>query len=65
MNPDQYGSFDSIALFNTMLGLINMEKNSAQQKHQEVLDAKLDEILSRLTEIERRLGHGIRFNKDL
>ena len=42
MNPDQYGSFDSIALFNTMLGLINIEKNSAQQKHQEVLDAKLD-----------------------
>lgn len=59
MNPDQYGSFDSIALFNTMLGLINMEKNSAQQKHQEVLDAKLEEILSHLTEIERRLDHGI------
>lgn len=59
MNPDQYGSFDSIALFNTVLGLINMEKNSAQQKHQEVLDAKLNEILSRLTEIERRLEHGI------
>lgn len=59
MNPDRYGSFDSIALFNTMLGLINIEKNSAQQKHQEVLDAKLDEILSRLTEIERRLDHGI------
>ncbi len=59
MNPDQYGSFDSIALFNTMLGLINMEKNSAQQKHQEVLDTKLDEILSHLTEIERRLDHGI------
>lgn len=59
MNPDQYGSFDNIALFNIMLGLINMEKNSAQQKNQEVLDAKLDEILSHLTEIERRLDHGI------
>ena len=59
MNPDQYGSFDNIALFTTMLGLINMEKNSTQQKHQEVLDAKLDEILSHLTEIERRLDHGI------
>lgn len=59
MNPDQYGSFDSIAMFNTMLGLINIEENSAQQKHQEVLDAKLDEILSHLTEIERRLDHGI------
>lgn len=59
MNPEQYGSFDSIALFNTMLGLINIEENSAQQKHQEVLDAKLDEILSHLAEIERRLDHGI------
>lgn len=59
MNPDHYGSFDSIALFNTMLGLINMEKNSAQQKHQEALDVKIDEILSHLTEIERGLDHGI------
>lgn len=46
--------FDLIAIFNTYLSLSNMEKNTESQKHIEELDKKLDLIIDKLSEIERR-----------
>ena len=50
--------FFIIATFNTCLGMVNMQKNDAQKDHQEILDEKLDRILSKIDNIERRLGDG-------
>lgn len=47
-----YDPFDAIALFNTILGLINIEKNSAQKREQEVMVQKLDLILEKLEKLE-------------
>lgn len=58
MNDTGYGPFDSIALFNTILGLINIEKNSAQHMEQEAMQKKLDEILSKVERIERTITDG-------
>nr|DAJ99804.1 MAG TPA: hypothetical protein [Caudoviricetes sp.] len=38
--------------------MVNMQKNDAQKDHQEILDEKLDRILSKIDNIERRLGDG-------
>lgn len=58
MNDTGYDPFDSIALFNTILGLINIEKNSAQHIEQEAMQKKLDEILSKVERIERMITDG-------
>ena len=58
MNDTGYDPFDSIALFNTILGLINIEKNSAQHMEQEAMQKKLDEILSKVERIERMIADG-------
>lgn len=58
MNDTGYDPFDSIALFNTILGLINIEKNSAQHMEQEAMQKKLDEILSKVERIERMITDG-------
>lgn len=58
MNDTGYDPFDSIALFNTILGLINIEKNSAQHMEQEAMQKKLDEILSKVERIERTITDG-------
>lgn len=58
MNDTGYDPFDSIALFNTILGLINIEKNSAQRMEQEAMQKKLDEILSKVERIERMITDG-------
>lgn len=51
-NPNEYGSFDVIALFNTLLGLMNYEKNTAQHREQDTIIQKLDTILERLDKLE-------------
>ncbi|MGN1301218.1 MAG: hypothetical protein ACI4U9_01650 [Clostridia bacterium] len=42
-----------ISLFNTFLGIINYEKNTAQHKEQDEIQAKLDEILKILKKGEK------------
>lgn len=49
---EQYDPFDIVALFNTYLGIVNYEKNTAQRKEQEVIKGKLDEILLKLDKLE-------------
>lgn len=58
MNDTEYDPFDGIALFNTILGLINIEKNSTQHMEQEAMQKKLDEILSKVERIERMITDG-------
>lgn len=58
MNDTGYDPFDSITLFNTILCLINIEKNSAQHMEQEAMQKKLDEILSKVERIERMVADG-------
>lgn len=48
---EQYDPFDIVALFNTYLGVVNYEKNTAQRKEQEVIKGKLDEILLKLDKL--------------
>lgn len=48
---EQYDPFDIVALFNTYLGIVNYEKNTAQRKEQEVIKGKLDEILLKLDKL--------------
>lgn len=47
--------FDLIAIFNTYLGLTNMEKNTISQVHSQKIEDKVDLILERLDNIERRM----------
>lgn len=44
-----------IALFNTQLGLANIDKNNEQYDMQKHMQTQLEKILSKLDEIERRL----------
>lgn len=44
--------FYGIALFNTMLGMMNFDKNERQHKEQEEIQHKLDLILSKLSDME-------------
>ena len=48
---EQYDPFDIVALFNTYLGIVNYEKNTAKRKEQEVIKGKLDEILLKLDKL--------------
>lgn len=48
---EHYDPFDIVALFNTYLGIVNYEKNTAQRKEQEVIKGKLDEILLKLDKL--------------
>ena len=50
-NQEQYDPFDIVALFNTYLGIVNYEKNTAQRKEQEIIKGKLDEILLKLDKL--------------
>lgn len=60
MSADDCGidPFDSIALFNTFLGLMNIEKNTAQHKEQDKMQAKLDSIIDKLDRLERMISDG-------
>lgn len=40
-NENGYNPFDLIAIFNTYLGLTNMEKNTKSQNHLDEVDKKL------------------------
>lgn len=53
---EQYDPFDIVALFNTYLGIVNYEKNTAQRKEQEVIKGKLDEILLKLDKLGGNLN---------
>lgn len=55
-NQEQYDPFDIVALFNTYLGIVNYEKNTAQRKEQEVIKGKLDEILLKLDKLGGNLN---------
>lgn len=54
-NSNEYDPFDTIALFNTFLGLLNYNKNISQHREQDLMQGKLDSILDKLETIERRL----------
>lgn len=47
-NTDFNWWFAMVALFNTSLGLSNMEKNTEQQERQKRIESKLDKILEML-----------------
>ena len=47
-NRGGYDPFDAVALFNTFIGLVNVEKNASQREEQEIIKQKLDRILSLL-----------------
>lgn len=51
-SPNEYDPFDVIALFNTVLGLMNYEKNTAQHREQDIINQKLDTILDKLSKLE-------------
>lgn len=53
---EQYDPFDIVTLFNTYLGIVNYEKNTAQRKEQEVIKGKLDEILLKLDKLGGNLN---------
>ncbi len=55
INSNEYDPFDTIALFNTFLGLLNYNKNISQHREQDLMQGKLDNILDKLETIERRL----------
>lgn len=46
----------NIALFNTILGLINMDKNTKSQMHSKEIDKKLDAILQGMESMENKLN---------
>lgn len=50
--------FDAIAIFNTILGLVNMEKNTMSQIHSDKLEKKLDHIIEGMGRIETMLKEG-------
>lgn len=52
--PDN-NNIDAIALFNTLLGLVNMDKNTMSQIHSQEIEDKIDLILTKLEAIERRI----------
>lgn len=51
-NEGLYDPFDVIALFNTLLGIMNYGKNTAQHEEQESMQSKLDLILAKLNTLE-------------
>lgn len=51
-NPNEYDPFDVVVLFNTLLGLINYDKNTAQHREQDIIIQKLNTILERLDKLE-------------
>lgn len=55
---DGQNPFDFIAIFNTYLGLSNMEKNTKSQAHLDEIDKKLNTVLDKLDSIERRIIDG-------
>lgn len=57
-NNDGYDTFDAIALFNTFLGLLNYDKNSAQHEEQNEMQVKLDAILLKVENLERMITDG-------
>lgn len=48
---------DSLALFNTMLGLINLSKNQAQQETLHRIEEKLDLLLKERNKNEDNQGN--------
>lgn len=44
--------FIVMSLFNTNLGLSNIEKNTSQEERQRIIDQKLDKIINMLEEIK-------------
>lgn len=40
--------FDYIAILNTVLGVMNFNKNDEQKRHQDVLEEKIDRIIELL-----------------
>jgi hypothetical protein len=58
INNNGYDTFDAIALFNTFLGLLNYDKNSAQHEEQNEMQVKLDAILLKVENLERMITDG-------
>ena len=54
-SPRGYDPFEVISLFNTLLGVLNYDKNTAQHEEQDKIQGKLDLILEKLETLERRL----------
>lgn len=51
-NGENINGVDAIALFNTFLGLTNMEKNTASQEHSKILEDKMDMVLEKLERLD-------------
>lgn len=51
-NPNEHDPFDVIVLFNTLLGLMNYDKNTAQHREQDIIIQKLGTILEKLDKLE-------------
>lgn len=54
-NNGNLQELDALAIFNTIIGMSNMKKNTIAQEHIEEIYAKVDIILKKVEGIEGRL----------